>query len=309
MREGSLSGQAAPGRRAARPGATASATCGCWAPSCRCSCSSGWGLVNLTGLGVFWWIGPMVRLRDDPAARHRHRRRRQQRARGGRGLARAGPLLPLGHLPVPAVPVRRVLHRLLADDPPRRAAGHRPDRHRGHARHAQRHRHQHRARARAQEGTPRAVVRAHRAGAVRLRPLLHRAQPRATTSGSPRRTTRPPAGSARSFCGFWPRTVAGSVRNGWRLERTRLRRMGKRCWTPAQRRAQRLGDDRGAVGRADRRCSASGILPYLLLQAVLAFSLLEAVNYLEHYGLRRADAAQRPLRAGHARGTAGTTTT
>jgi alkane 1-monooxygenase len=30
-----------------------------------------------------------------------------------------------------------------------------------------------------------------------------------------------------------------------------------------------------------------GIVPYLLLQAVLAFSLLEAVNYLEHYGLRR----------------------
>ena len=31
-----------------------------------------------------------------------------------------------------------------------------------------------------------------------------------------------------------------------------------------------------------------GILPYLLGQAVLAFSLLEAVNYLEHYGLLRA---------------------
>jgi alkane 1-monooxygenase len=31
----------------------------------------------------------------------------------------------------------------------------------------------------------------------------------------------------------------------------------------------------------------AGILPYLLLQAVLAFSLLEAVNYLEHYGLLR----------------------
>jgi alkane 1-monooxygenase len=30
-----------------------------------------------------------------------------------------------------------------------------------------------------------------------------------------------------------------------------------------------------------------GIVPYLLLQAVLAFSLLEAVNYLEHYGLAR----------------------
>jgi alkane 1-monooxygenase len=29
------------------------------------------------------------------------------------------------------------------------------------------------------------------------------------------------------------------------------------------------------------------VLPYLLLQAVLGFTLLEVVNYLEHYGLRR----------------------
>ena len=30
-----------------------------------------------------------------------------------------------------------------------------------------------------------------------------------------------------------------------------------------------------------------GVLPYLLIQAVFGFCLLEAVNYLEHYGLRR----------------------
>ena len=24
---------------------------------------AGWGLVNLTGLGLFWWIGPIVHLR------------------------------------------------------------------------------------------------------------------------------------------------------------------------------------------------------------------------------------------------------
>jgi alkane 1-monooxygenase len=29
------------------------------------------------------------------------------------------------------------------------------------------------------------------------------------------------------------------------------------------------------------------VLPYLLLQAALGFSLLEVVNYLEHYGLKR----------------------
>jgi alkane 1-monooxygenase len=31
----------------------------------------------------------------------------------------------------------------------------------------------------------------------------------------------------------------------------------------------------------------AGVLPYVLIQAVFGFSLLEAVNYLEHYGLLR----------------------
>ena len=30
-----------------------------------------------------------------------------------------------------------------------------------------------------------------------------------------------------------------------------------------------------------------GILPYLVVQAVVGFSLLEVVNYMEHYGMRR----------------------
>jgi len=89
-----------------------------------------------------------------------------------------------------------------------------------------------------------------------------------------------------SFWRFWPRTVAGSVRNGWRLETTRLRRMGKRTWT--------LRNDvlnawamTVVLWAALIVAFGPGIVPYLLLQAVLAFSLLEAVNYLEHYGLLR----------------------
>ena len=58
-----------------------------------------------------------------------------------------------------------------------------------------------------------------------------------------------------------------------------------------------MGDDRRAVRRADARSSASVVLPYLLIQAVLGFSLLEVVNYLEHYGLLREQARGRPLRA------------
>jgi Fatty acid desaturase. len=89
-----------------------------------------------------------------------------------------------------------------------------------------------------------------------------------------------------SFWEFWPRTVGGSLRNGWRLERTRLRRMGKRTFS--------LRNDvlnawamTVVLWAALVALFGVGILPYLVLQAVFAFSLLEAVNYLEHYGLLR----------------------
>jgi alkane 1-monooxygenase len=89
-----------------------------------------------------------------------------------------------------------------------------------------------------------------------------------------------------SFWRFWPRTVGGSVQNGWRLEKKRLRRMGKGTWT--------LRNDvlnawvmTVVLWSALVALFGVGVLPYLLLQAVLALSLLEAVNYLEHYGLLR----------------------
>ncbi|WP_375482828.1 alkane 1-monooxygenase [uncultured Jatrophihabitans sp.] len=90
-----------------------------------------------------------------------------------------------------------------------------------------------------------------------------------------------------SFWRFWPRTVAGSVRNGWHLERTRLRRLEKSVWS--------LRNDvlsawamTVVLWAVTIALFGVGIWPYLLLQAFLAFSLLEAVNYLEHYGLLRA---------------------
>ncbi|SHG80619.1 alkane 1-monooxygenase [Jatrophihabitans endophyticus] len=89
-----------------------------------------------------------------------------------------------------------------------------------------------------------------------------------------------------SFWRFWPRTVRGSVVNGWRLERTRLRRLDTGVWT--------LRNDvlnawamTLVLWAVTIALFGVGVLPYLLGQAVLAFSLLEAVNYLEHYGLLR----------------------
>ena len=37
------------------------------------------------------------------------------------------------------------------------------------------------------------------------------------------------------------------------------------------------------------------MIPFLIIQAAFGISLLEAVNYLEHYGLLRQKNAQRPL--------------
>ncbi|HEX7661008.1 MAG TPA: alkane 1-monooxygenase [Pseudonocardiaceae bacterium] len=89
-----------------------------------------------------------------------------------------------------------------------------------------------------------------------------------------------------SFWAFWPRTVVGSVRSAWQLERRRLRRMGKPVFGPRNDilTAWAMTIVLWAVLVA---VFGVGILPYVLLQAVFGFSLLEAVNYLEHYGLLR----------------------
>ncbi|GAC1437224.1 MAG: fatty acid desaturase [Solirubrobacteraceae bacterium] len=101
-------------------------------------------------------------------------------------------------------------------------------------------------------------------------------------------TPEDPASSrlGESFYRFLPRTVLGSLRSSWALERERLARAGGSAWT--------LRNDVlnawlmsvvlfavlvGLFGTA--------VIPYLLLQAALGFSLLEVVNYLEHYGLLR----------------------
>lgn len=89
-----------------------------------------------------------------------------------------------------------------------------------------------------------------------------------------------------SFYAFLPRTVIGSLRSAWGLERTRLQRGGRSPWTL---RNDILGAWAMTVVLFAALAVAFGpvVLPYLLLQAVLGFSLLEVVNYLEHYGLLR----------------------
>jgi alkane 1-monooxygenase len=91
---------------------------------------------------------------------------------------------------------------------------------------------------------------------------------------------------AESFWSFLPRSVWGGLRSGWALERTRLRRMGKGPWT-VRNDVLNAWAMTVVLWGALAVLFGPGVLPFLLLQAVYGFSLLETVNYLEHYGLLR----------------------
>ena len=101
-------------------------------------------------------------------------------------------------------------------------------------------------------------------------------------------TPEDPASSrlGESFYAFWPRTVAGSLKSAWRLE--------KRRYARKQQHPFRLGNDvlnawvmSAVLFGVMVAVLGVGILPYLVLQAVVGFSLLEVVNYMEHYGMLR----------------------
>ncbi len=85
---------------------------------------------------------------------------------------------------------------------------------------------------------------------------------------------------------FWPRTVAGSVRSAWRIEKRRYARKGQHPF--------RIGNDvlnawlmSAVLWGVMIAILGIGILPFLVIQAIIGFSLLEVVNYMEHYGMLR----------------------
>ena len=101
-------------------------------------------------------------------------------------------------------------------------------------------------------------------------------------------TPEDPASSrmGENFYQFWPRTVAGSVKSAWNLEKRRYARKGKHPF--------RIGNDvlnawlmSAVLWGALIAVLGIGILPYLVVQAIVGFSLLEVVNYMEHYGMLR----------------------
>ncbi|MGW4532302.1 alkane 1-monooxygenase [Nocardia sp. NPDC004340] len=91
---------------------------------------------------------------------------------------------------------------------------------------------------------------------------------------------------AETFWGFLPRSVWGSLRSSWELEAKRLERLGKRPWTL---RNDVLNAWLMSVVLFGVLAAVFGpaVLPWLVIQAIYGFALLETVNYLEHYGLMR----------------------
>ncbi|WP_183095229.1 fatty acid desaturase [Nocardioides stalactiti] len=101
-------------------------------------------------------------------------------------------------------------------------------------------------------------------------------------------TPEDPASSrlGETFYQFWPRTVAGSLKSAWELEAKRYARKDTHPF--------HLGNDvlnawLMSVVLFGGLIAVFGleVAPYLLLQAVVGFSLLEVVNFLEHYGMLR----------------------
>jgi alkane 1-monooxygenase len=85
---------------------------------------------------------------------------------------------------------------------------------------------------------------------------------------------------------FIPRSVLGGLRSAWQLEGARLAKAGRSRWS--------LRNDivnawllSAAIFAGLVAWFGAVIIPWLLGQAIIGVCLLETVNYLEHYGLRR----------------------
>jgi alkane 1-monooxygenase len=101
-------------------------------------------------------------------------------------------------------------------------------------------------------------------------------------------TPEDPASSklGESLYAFWPRTVWGSVKSAWGVEAKRYRRKGTHPF--------HVGNDvlnawamSAVLWGGIVAIYGLEVVPYALITIVFGFSLLEVVNYLEHYGMLR----------------------
>jgi alkane 1-monooxygenase len=104
-----------------------------------------------------------------------------------------------------------------------------------------------------------------------------------------------------SLYAFVPRSILRQFLSAWTLESQRLSRTGRRVWS--LRNEMLVGLLLQAVWLAGiAALFGPGVMAAFVAVAVIAVVLLETVNYVEHYGLRRAlgaDGRPEPVRAHH----------
>jgi alkane 1-monooxygenase len=104
-----------------------------------------------------------------------------------------------------------------------------------------------------------------------------------------------------SFYAFYPRVLVGSIRSAWDIEKRRLSAQGHSAWHWRNDNLQTWG---GSLVLYVVLAAWVGwsVLPLLVLQALYGSSLLESINYVEHYGLlrqKRADGRYESCRPEH----------
>ena len=107
----------------------------------------------------------------------------------------------------------------------------------------------------------------------------------------PRAATRVDAATSQfgeTLYQFLPRTLRGSLYSGWQLERQRVRQM-KTSWlrSPLAWSTTASFAVIVLVALVLPAPNAAKIIAFFVLQSMVAFVLLEMVNYIEHYGLQR----------------------
>jgi len=89
-----------------------------------------------------------------------------------------------------------------------------------------------------------------------------------------------------SFWAYWPRTVVGSAASAWGMESRRFAKRGTTKWS-WRNDVLTAWSLTVVLWLALILVFGVAVLPYLVIQALIGITLLEAVNYLEHYGLLR----------------------
>ncbi|HET8881529.1 MAG TPA: fatty acid desaturase [Solimonas sp.] len=101
-------------------------------------------------------------------------------------------------------------------------------------------------------------------------------------------TPHDPASSkmGESFWAFLPRTMIGGLRSAWQIEAQRLQRNGKPVFGTSNENLQSWALSVALFGALTLWLGPWALL-FLVAQALFGATLLEVVNYIEHYGLLR----------------------